>query len=79
MPSDATTTDAARQAVAARIADLARAHGMKVSPTDDLATLLAAVKVNDAIPIAAFGVVADVLFTIFSANLQQQERRDARP
>lgn len=79
MPSDATTTAAVPQIVAARIAELAQKHGMKVSSSEDVATLLAAIKVGDPIPIAAFGVVADVLFAILNADLPQQERREARP
>jgi len=65
--------------MAARIAELAQKHGIKVSPSADVATLLAAIKVGDPIPIAAFAVVADVLFSILNANPAQQERREARP
>jgi len=79
MPSDATTSAAVSQVVAARIAELAQNHGMKVSSSADVATLLAAIKVGDPIPIAAFAVVADVLFAILNANLPQQERQEARP
>lgn len=79
MPSDATTIAAVSQVVAARIAELAQKHGMKVSPSADIATLLAAIKIGDPIPIAAFAVVADVLFAILNANPPQQERREAHP
>lgn len=57
-----------RAEVAARIRELAHAHGMAVRQDVDLAALLAAIQVSDPIPIAAFAVVADVLFSILTAN-----------
>lgn len=74
LPPDTTISDAGRQAVAARIAELAQAHGIKLSNTADLASLLSAIQVSDPIPIAAFAVVAEVLFAILNANQHQQER-----
>ena len=79
MPSDATTSAAVSQVVAARIAELAQNHGMKVSSSADVATLLAAIKVGDPIPIAAFAVVADVLFAILNANQHQHEHGGTGP
>ena len=78
-PADTTNSDAGRQAVAVRIAELAQAHGMKLSNTADLASLLNAIQVSDPIPIAAFAVVADVLFAILNANQHPQEPREAAP
>ena len=78
-PLDTTTSDASRKAVASRLAELAQAHGMNVSPSADLATLLKAIEVSDPIPIAAFGVVAEILFAILNANQHQQNQGDIAP
>ena len=72
-------SDAGRQAVAVRIAELAQAHGMKLSNAADLASLLNAIHVSDPIPIPAFAVVADVLFAILNANQHPQEHEEAAP
>ena len=72
LPADTTKPDDGREAIAARIAELAQAHGTKVAKTADLATLLASLRISDPIPIAAFGVIAEVLFTILSAERPQQ-------
>ena len=81
MPSPANTTisDDGRQAMAARIAELAQAHGMKLSSTTDLASLLSAIQVSDPIPIPVFAVIADILFAIINANQHQQELGETAP
>jgi len=79
LPAAMTISVAGRRAVAARIAELAQAHGMKLSNTDDLASLLGAIQVNDAIPIAAFAVVAEVLFAVLNANQHQQDHGGTVP
>src|SRR5579862_5172463 len=70
---------AGRQAIAARIAELAQAHDMKLSNTADLASLLDAIQVNDPIPIEAFAVVAEVLFAVLNGNQQPHNREAAAP
>lgn len=79
MPStaDAAKPDDGREAIAARIAELALAHGMKVAKTPDLPALLASLRVSDPIPIAALGVIAEVLFAILSAEPPQQTEEAA--
>jgi type III secretion system FlhB-like substrate exporter len=78
-PTAKTNSDAGRRTVAARIAELAQAHGMKLANTDDLASLLGAIQVSDPIPIAAFAVVAEVLFAVLNANQHQQENGGTVP
>ena len=78
LSADTTKPDDGRQALAARVAELAQANGMKVSKTADLATLLQAIRVSDPIPIAAFGVIAEVLFAILSAD-RQPEHGESTP
>jgi type III secretion system FlhB-like substrate exporter len=68
LPSHSTTSSDARQAIASHIVELAQAHGMTLSKNADLAALLTALQITDPIPIAAFAVVADVLFAILNAN-----------
>lgn len=68
LPSETTPPDAGRNAVAARILELAKAHGMALRPSDDLHALLAALQISDPIPIPAFAVVAEILFAILEAN-----------
>lgn len=63
-----TPNDAGRREVAARIIALAQAHGMNLQQATDLDQLLAALHINDSIPIPAFAVVAEVLFAVLSAN-----------
>lgn len=65
-------TTSGQAAVAARIQELARAHGMNLRQDIDLAALLTAIHVGDPIPIGAFAVVADVLFSILNASQQHQ-------
>jgi flagellar biosynthesis protein len=79
LPSESSTPDAGRQAIAARIHELAEAHGMKLSQDADLTHLLRAIHVNDPIPIAAFAVVADILFAILSANQRHSDEQETLP
>jgi len=65
-----------RRAVAARIRELAKAHGHPLSNDADLASLLSAIHVSDPIPVAAFAVVADVLFAILNANQRQHNNEE---
>lgn len=74
--SDLTSPDACRQAVADRIRELAAAHGQAIARDTDLARLLEAIKVSDPIPVPAFAVVADVLFTILTANQRQHHQEE---
>lgn len=57
-----------RGLIAARILELAAAHGIAVREDADLAQMLSAVKVGEHIPVAAFTVVAQILFYILKAN-----------
>jgi hypothetical protein len=41
---------------------------MTVNKNADLSALLAALQITDPIPVAAFAVVADVLFSVLSAS-----------
>ena len=71
-----------RGAIAERILELARAHGITVREDADLAEMLSAMSVGDQIPVAAFAVVAEILFYILKANgrLPAAERgHDCRP
>lgn len=79
LPSETPAPDAGRHAIAARIHELAQAHGKKLSQDTDLANLLGAIQVNDPIPIAAFAVVADVLFAILAADQHHQEEQETMP
>ncbi len=79
LPSEPTTPDASRQAIAARIHELAQAHGMTLAKDADLANLLHAIHVSDPIPIAAFAVVADILFAILNANQRYPDEEETMP
>ena len=70
LPAEATKTphDPGRDAVAARIRALAQAHGMSLPRDGELSALLAAIQVGDPIPLAAFAVVADILYAPLLAN-----------
>jgi len=57
-----------RGAIAERIVELAAAHGIAVRSDSDLVEMLSAIKVGDHIPVAAFTVVAQILFFILKAN-----------
>ena len=68
LPSESSFADVGRQAVAARLVELAQSHGMGIRVSADLQALLAALKIGDPIPIPAFAVVAEILFVILQAN-----------
>ncbi len=79
LPFETTPSDAGRQAIAARIAELARAHGMDLRANSDLTQLLAALQVSDPIPVAALAVVAEILFAILTANPQPPATSETPP
>jgi type III secretion system FlhB-like substrate exporter len=58
---------AAATAVAQRIRELAAAHGMTIRKEAELEECLNAIRSGDQIPVAAFAVVAEVLFTVLAA------------
>ena len=68
-----------RGAIAERILELARAHGIAVREDADLAETLAAVAVAEQIPVAAFAVVAEILFYILRANRQLPVQQEKNP
>ena len=55
-------------AVAGRIVELARAHGIAIRENADLAEMLRALAVDDQIPAAAFSIVAEILFHVLQAD-----------
>ncbi|HUZ72588.1 MAG TPA: EscU/YscU/HrcU family type III secretion system export apparatus switch protein [Stellaceae bacterium] len=57
-----------RGPIAERILALAREHGIAVRENADLAEMLAAVAPGEHIPVAAFAVVAEILFFILKAD-----------
>ena len=57
-----------RGLIAERILELAMAHGIAVRQDADLAQMLSAINVGEHIPVAAFAVVAQILFYILKAN-----------
>lgn len=80
LPSNTTApSDPSRQAIAARLIELAEAHGIHPSKTADLPALLAALQSEEPIPIAALAVVADVLFSILSANQPHRSDPESMP
>ncbi len=68
-----------RGAIAERILELARAHGIAVRENADLAEMLAQVGPGEHIPVAAFAVVAEILFYILRADRQHQAPRETSP
>lgn len=54
--------------IAERIIELARVHGIAVRENADLAIMLNALGVGEQIPVAAFAVVAEILFYVLRAN-----------
>ncbi|MGH7033606.1 MAG: hypothetical protein ACREFL_07745 [Stellaceae bacterium] len=68
LPSESPSSDAGRQAVAARLIELAEAHGIGLRAQDDLAALLAGLKLGEPIPIPAFAAIAEILFALLHAN-----------
>lgn len=57
-----------RGPIAERIIELAKTHGIAVRENADLAEMLEAVGLGEHIPIAAFAVVAEILFYVLQAN-----------
>lgn len=57
-----------RGPIAERIIELARSHGIAVRENADLAQMLEAIGLGEHIPVAAFAVVAEILFYILQAN-----------
>lgn len=66
-------------AVAERIVELARQHGIAVRENADLATMLHAVGVGERIPVAAFAIVAEILFHVLKANGRLPAAAERRP
>ena len=57
-----------RGPIAERIIELAKTHGIAVRENADLAEMLEAVGMGEHIPVAAFAVVAEILFYVLQAN-----------
>jgi len=57
-----------RGAVARRILELARAHGIAIRENADLAEMLRVLAVDEQIPAAAFSIVAEILFHVLQAD-----------
>ena len=66
-------------AIAERILELARENGIAVRQNSDLATMLHAVGVGERIPVAAFAVVAEILFHVLKANGRLPAAMERRP
>lgn len=54
--------------VAEKILEIAFAHGVKVREDADLAEILAAVDIDEEIPVEAFIAVAEILRYVYAAN-----------
>jgi len=67
-----------RGPIAERIIALARAHGVAVRENADLAEMLDAISIGDRIPVAAFAVVAEILYYVLKANGQLPPSREPR-
>jgi flagellar biosynthesis protein len=67
-----------RGPIAERIVELARAHGIAVRENADLAEMLDAVSVGERIPLAAFAVVAEILYYVLKANGRLPQVREQR-
>jgi flagellar biosynthesis protein len=68
-----------RGPVAERILELAKGHGIAIRENADVAEMLAALELGDAIPAAAFTVVAEILFYILRANGQLPPAAERAP
>jgi len=80
------TTDAAPRVVASgrgpiadRILELAKLHGIPVRENAELAEILTTVAPGDHIPVAAFAVVAEILFYILKAEGRLPPPRETAP
>ena len=63
-----TVTASGRGWIAERILEIAFAHGVKVREDADLAEILAAVDLDEEIPVEAFIAVAEILRYVYAAN-----------
>ena len=79
LQSETTPSDAGREAVARRILALAQAHGVTIPQNADLRHILLALQISDPIPIPAFVVVADILFSILQANQSHHADGESAP
>jgi len=66
-----------RGELAERILELAKEHGITIRANADLAEMLEAVGVGERIPVAAFAVVAEILFYVLKANGRLPQPRKA--
>lgn len=62
-----------RGAVAEQILQIAFDHGIRVRQDTDLAEVLAAIEMDNEIPIAAFAAVAEILNYVYRLNAEAQE------
>ncbi len=65
--------------MASRLLELAQAHGMTLNKNADLSALLAALQITDQIPLPAFAVVADILFSVLSASSLRSSGPEGTP
>ena len=65
--------------LAERIVELARENGIAIRENSDLATMLHALGVGERIPVAAFAVVAEILFHVLKANGRLPAATEPRP
>ncbi|HVA14799.1 MAG TPA: hypothetical protein VNF99_16245 [Stellaceae bacterium] len=63
-------SDPVADAIVIRIRELARTHGATLHDDAGLAELLAALKIGDQVPVAAFAVAADLLLHLLAADRQ---------
>jgi flagellar biosynthesis protein len=70
---------AGKGTLARRIVDLARAHGIIIRENADLAEMLRALAVDDQIPVAAFSIVAEILFHLLQADGRVPAPRGSAP
>jgi flagellar biosynthesis protein len=68
-----------RGAIAERIIELAKMHGIPVRENADLAEILTRVAPGEQIPVAAFAVVAEILFYILKAEGRLPPRQEPQP
>lgn len=68
-----------RGEIAQRILELARANNIAVRENADLAEMLATIEVGQHIPVAAFAVVAEILFYVLKANGRLSARQKTAP
>lgn len=66
------SADIVADAIVARIRELARAHGSTIHDDATLAELLAGIRSDDQVPVAALAVAADLLFHLLAADQRPQ-------